>query len=168
MAALSSGGRDAQSIRGNIMRSSKLAIALAALLSALSPVSAQDAGTMGQGGAATGGHGMMCRAYERVEGQLAYIKTELRITAAQDPQWNVFANVFRANKEKQFQSCKMAQEQSRSMMSASLPESIKFKEDQLSDQLEALRVLDAALQPLYASLSKEQKKTADEILKGAP
>jgi hypothetical protein len=150
------------------MKSSKLAIALAALLSVLSPASGQDASAIGQGGAATAGQGMMCRAYERVEGQLAYIKTELRITAAQEPQWNVFANVFKANKEKQYQSCRMAQEQSRSMMSASLPESIKLKEDRLSEQLEALRVLDAALQPLYASLSREQKKTADEILKGVP
>lgn len=150
------------------MNSRKLAIASAALLSLLNPASAQDAGAMGQGGAAMAGHGMMCRAYERIDGQLAYIKTELRITAAQEPQWTVFANVFRANKEKQGQTCKMAQEQSRAMMSASLPESIRVKEDQLSEQLEALRVLDAALQPLYASLSKEQKKTADEILKGAP
>jgi hypothetical protein len=149
------------------MRSSKLAIASAALLSALSPAGAQDPGAIRQGGAATAGQAMMCRAYERVEGQLAYIKTELRITAAQEPQWNVFANVFRANKEKQYRSCRLAQEQSRSMTSASLPESIKIKEDHLSEELEALRVLDAALQPLYATLSKEQKKTADEILKGA-
>jgi len=53
-------------------------------------------------------------------------------------------------------------------MSASLPESMKIKEAQLSEQLEALRGFDAALQPLYASLTKEQKKTADEILKGGP
>lgn len=150
------------------MKSGKLSIATVALLSVLTTASAQDAGTLGQGGAGTAGHGMMCRAYERVEGQLAYIKTELKITAVQEPQWNVFANVFRSNKEKQAQSCRMAQEQSRSMMSASLPESMKMKVDQLSEQLEALRVLDAALQPLYASLSKEQKKTADDILKGAP
>jgi hypothetical protein len=150
------------------MKSSKLVIASAALLIIFGPANAQDTSAMGQGGAAPGGHGMMCRAYERVDGQLAFLKAELRITAAQEPQWNVFANIFRTNKEKQFQSCRMAQEQSRSMMSASLPESIKIKEDQLSDQLEALRVLDAALQPLYASLSKEQKKTADEILKGVP
>ncbi|MBG0792078.1 Spy/CpxP family protein refolding chaperone [Methylocystis sp. H62] len=149
------------------MRSSTLAIASAALLSVLSPAGAQDPGAIRQGGAATAGQAMMCRAYERVEGQLAYIKTELRITAAQEPQWNVFANVFRANKEKQYRSCRMAQEQNRSMMSASLPESIKIKEDHLSEELEALRVLDAALQPLYATLSKEQRKTADEILKGA-
>ena len=84
------------------MRSSKLAIASAALLSVLSPAGAQDPGAIRQGGAATAGQAMMCRAYERVEGQLAYIKTELRITAAQEPQWNVFANVFRANKEKQY------------------------------------------------------------------
>ena len=150
------------------MKSSKLAITSVALLSILSPGNAKDAGAIGQRDAAMAEQGMMCRAYERVEGQLAYMKTELRITAAQEPQWNVFADVFRANKEKQYQSCRIAQEQSRSMMSASLPESMKIKEDQLSEQLEALRGFDAALQPLYASLTKEQKKTADEILKGGP
>jgi hypothetical protein len=150
------------------MKSSKLAITSVALLSILSPVSAKDADAIGQRGAAMAEQGMMCRAYERVEGQLAYLKTELRITAAQEPQWNVFADVFRANKERQYQSCRIAQEQSRSMMSASLPESMKIKEAQLSEQLEALRGFDAALQPLYASLTKEQKKTADEILKGGP
>jgi periplasmic protein CpxP/Spy len=151
-----------------MMKSSKLAIASAALMSVMSAANAQDTGAVAQGGAATGGHGMMCRAYERVEGQLSFLKTELRITTGQEPQWNVFANIFRTNKEKQLQTCRTAQEQSRSMISASLPDSIKIKEDQLSDQLEALRVLDAALQPLYSSLSKEQKKTADEILKGVP
>jgi hypothetical protein len=150
------------------MKLSTLGMTLAAVLCLFTHANAQDAGTMGQGGTTTGGHGMMCRAYEHVDGQLAFLKTELRITSAQDPQWNVFANVFRTNKEKQYRNCRMAQEQSRSMMSASLPESIKIKEDQLSEQLETLRVLDAALQPLYASLSKEQRKTADEVLKGVP
>ena len=110
---------------------------------------------------------MVCRAYEHIDGQLGYIKEELKITAEQEPQWTVFANTFRAGKEKQGHACKMAQERSRSMLSANLTDSMKMAEDRLTEQLESLRALEAALQPLYAILSKEQKKTADEIMKGA-
>jgi hypothetical protein len=39
-------------------------------------------------------------------------------------------------------------------------------EDQLSQRLDSLRTMKAALQPLYASLGKEQKKTADQIMRG--
>lgn len=34
---------------------------------------------------------MMCRMGEHVEGRLAYLKAELKITEAQMPQWNAFA-----------------------------------------------------------------------------
>ena len=37
----------------------------------------------------------------------------------------------------------------------------------LTVRLESLRAMEAAIQPLYSILSKEQKKTADEIMKGA-
>ena len=72
------------------------------------------------------GRGMtMCRMDEHIDGQLAYLQTEeLRITEAQTPQWNVFANTFRADKEKNARLCRATEnEKSRAkMMSASLPE----------------------------------------------
>jgi len=144
------------------MKPSKLLLAALALVAALSAAYAQDAGTMSPGGPAA------CRAYDHIDGQLAFIKAELKITAAQDPQWNVFATAFRADKEKQAHLCKTAQEQNRAMMSASLPESMKMKEERLTEQLDSLRALDAAVQALYSILGREQKKTADEIMKGAP
>jgi hypothetical protein len=116
------------------------------------------------------GRGMtMCRMDEHIDGQLAYLKTELKITDAQTPQWNVFANTFRADKEKNARLCRATEnEESRlKMMSASLPESLGMMTARLTARLESLRAMEAAIQPLYAILSREQKKTADEIMKGA-
>ena len=110
----------------------------------------------------------LCRVDEHVDGQLGYIKAELKITEAQTAQWNVFADAFRADKEKQAQTCKTVQEQMRSMASAPLPDSMKIMADRLSARLESLRGMYAAIGPLYASLSQEQKKKADEIMKGVP
>ncbi len=36
------------------------------------------------------------RPFERIDGQLAYYRAELRITDAQQPQWNAFADAIRA------------------------------------------------------------------------
>ena len=50
--------------------------------------------------------------------------------------------------------------------SATLPEKLATREKMLTVHLEALRKLKAAVEPLYASFSDEQKKTADELLMG--
>jgi hypothetical protein len=114
---------------------------------------------------------MMCRAADQhIDGQLAYLKTELKITAEQTPQWNVFADAFRADKEKTARLCKSTEnEQTHAMMmSASLPESLEMTAVRLAARLESLRAMEVAVRPLYAILSPAQKKTADEIMKGAP
>jgi hypothetical protein len=126
---------------------------------------AQDApggmypGMMGRGA-------MTCRMDEHIDGDLAYLKTVLKITDAQAPQWNVFAETFRADREKRANLCKETMEQARAMKSASLLDALTMVEDQLTERLNSLRAMKGALQPLYASLSKEQKKTADEVMKG--
>ena len=60
---------------------------------------------------------MMCRMDEHIDGDLAYLKTVLKITEAQTPQWNVFADAFRADREKRADLCKDAREQVRAMRS---------------------------------------------------
>ncbi len=112
--------------------------------------------------------GGMCRMDEHIDGQLGYIQAELKITEAQVAQWNVFAEAFRSDKQKQAQACRMAQEQARSMSSAPLPDSMRMAAERLSARLDSLRAMQAAIGPLYASLNAEQKKKADEIMKGAP
>ncbi len=111
--------------------------------------------------------GAACPMNEHVDGQLGFIEAELKISEAQVPQWNVFAGAFRADKARQAQLCAMAQEQARSMETAPLPDSMAAMADRLTARLESMRAMQAAIAPLYASLSQEQKKKADEIMKGA-
>ena len=109
---------------------------------------------------------MTCQMDQYVDGDLAFLKTELKITEAQTPQWNVFAQAFSADREKRANLCRQAKEQAKDLRTASLLDVITVAEDQLSRRLDSLRTMKAALQPLYASLGKEQKKTADQIMRG--
>jgi hypothetical protein len=98
-----------------------------------------------------------------VEGRLAFLKTELKITDAQLPQWNAVADAIRAN-------AKSMSAMSDGMMGASqtttLPDKLALREKMTTAHLEALHRLKAAVDPLYAALGDEQKKTADELLMG--
>ena len=116
---------------------------------------------MGQDGMS--GMPMMAAMAGHVEGRLAFLKTELKITDAQLPLWNAVADAIRAN-------AKGMGEMSGGMMgssqTATLPEKLALREKMMTARLEALRKLKAAVDPLYAALSDEQKKTADELLMG--
>jgi hypothetical protein len=50
---------------------------------------------------------------------------------------------------------------------ARLPESLASLEEKMTAQLEAVRRVKAAVDPLYEALSDDQKKTADELDTGA-
>ena len=107
------------------------------------------------------GMGMMA---EHVEGRLAFLKTELKITDAQLPLWNAVADAIRANAKS------MSEMMSGGMMggsqTATLPDKLSMREKMMTAHLEALRKFKAAVDPLYAALGDEQKKTADELLIG--
>ena len=99
-----------------------------------------------------------------VEGRLAFLKTELKITDAQLPLWNAVADAIRANAKS------MSEIMSGGMMggsqTAALPEKLALHEKMMTAHLEGLRRLKTAVDPLYAALSPEQKKTADELVMG--
>ena len=99
-----------------------------------------------------------------VEGRVAFLKTELKITDAQLLLWNAVADAIRANAKS------MGEMMSGGMMgssqTATLPEKLALREKMMTSHLEALRKFKAAVDPLYAALSPEQKKTADELLLG--
>ena len=115
---------------------------------------------MGQDG--MGGMSMMTG---HVEGRLAFLKTELKITDAQLPLWNAVADAIRANAKSMSEMMSGAMTGG-AQPSATLPEKLATREKMLTVHLEALRKLKAAVEPLYASFSDEQKKTADELLMG--
>ena len=107
------------------------------------------------------GMSMMGAMARHVEGRLAFLKTELKITDAQLPLWNAVADAMRAN-------AKSMGDMAGGMMggseTATLPDKLAMREKMMTAHLEALRKFKAAADPLYAALSDEQKKTADELL----
>jgi hypothetical protein len=114
---------------------------------------------MGQDG--MGGMGMMMARH--VEGRIAFLRTELKITDAQQKLWNAVADVMRANAKGMGG---MASGMAMMGSAATLPDKLATREKTMAAHLEQLRTLKAAIEPLYAALSDEQKKTADELMSG--
>ncbi|WP_316230745.1 Spy/CpxP family protein refolding chaperone [Bradyrhizobium sp. SZCCHNR1051] len=119
---------------------------------------------MGQSGAEGGCAGMSGLAtIDRVEGRIAFLKTELKITDAQDAAWNAFADALRTN-------AKSLGEVRASMMPQTgagqqgLVDRLALQEKWLAARLEGTRAMKSALTNLVGTLSDEQKKTADELL----
>lgn len=111
------------------------------------------------------------RPTERIEARLAYVRTALKITGAQQPQWDAYADLARKNAkdmEQRFESRKGG--------AAGRPErqrlnSIERLERQQAFHAEAITRLNDLLaveKPLYAALSPEQRKVADVVLNARP
>ncbi len=107
---------------------------------------------------------MMAAMAGHVEGRLAFIKTELKITDAQLAVWNKFADAVRDNAKTMGQA--MQTGMTGASQSGTLPDKLALREKIMAAHLEALRNLTVAVNPLYAALSPEQKKTADELMPG--
>lgn len=100
-----------------------------------------------------------------VEGRLAFLKAELKITAAQEPQWTKFADAVRAMAKNADEAAR-ARTKGGGMRTPTTQDIIGRSEKALTTRLEAVRVVGSAFEPLYASFSDEQKKAADELLVG--
>lgn len=109
------------------------------------------------------GEGMGAGAHH-LEGRLAFLKAELKITDAQIPQWNAFADTERANA----QAMREMHRQFRPSEGAAktLPERLALEEKGLAAHLDGFRKTARALENLYNALTPDQKKTADEIVVG--
>ncbi|WP_374374229.1 Spy/CpxP family protein refolding chaperone [Dongia sp.] len=182
------------------MRSLMLAFAVAAMMTApaLAQQSNQQApqymmhqGMMGHG---MMGHGMMGMMHptQHVEGRLAFLKTELKITDAQAPQWKTYADAFRANTQRMndlmadmmpggmmMNQGMMGQgmmgqgtmnqgmmNQGRPGPLMTVPERFDRAEKHMAAHLEMLSALKGPTLDLYGVLSDEQKHVADELLMG--
>jgi LTXXQ motif family protein len=110
------------------------------------------------------GMGGMAMMAGHVEGRLAFLKTELKITEGQLPLWNGVADAIRANAKSM--SAMMSGGTMAGSQTATLPEKLALREKMMTGHLDALRRFKAAVDPLYAALSPEQKKTADQLLMG--
>lgn len=101
---------------------------------------------------------------KHVEGRLAFLKTELKITPAQEPPWTKFADIVRGM-ARNAPAAKPAMMHG-AMNASTAPDRLAHHEKTLASRLETVRALKTAVDPLYASLSDEQKKIADELLTG--
>jgi hypothetical protein len=96
-----------------------------------------------------------------VEGRIAFLKTELKITDAQLPLWNAVADAIRAApKDMSGMPCMSMMKQ----QSSTLPEALAAREKTMTAHLEAFSKFKTAVEPLYAALNDDQKKTADQLL----
>ena len=100
-----------------------------------------------------------------VEGRIAFLKTELKLTAQQTPLFDKLADEMRAG-AKTMQE-RHAQRHQASATTAPAPASALEKLERRSTAMKEITTAQdrylAAFRPLYQSLSEEQKKTADQL-----
>ena len=170
--------------RASIGRISAMAVAV--VIAIASPANAQQYygyGTMGPGMMGPGmmgpgmmGSGMMPMmgwngqgAYmcgmmtAHIEGRLAYLKTELKITDAQAPLWNAYASAARENAQAMTTRCTAMMGQAGST-GLNLPDRLDQHEQFMAAQLDALRAMNKTLNPLYAAFSDTQKQVANQLI----
>ncbi|MEP6609525.1 MAG: Spy/CpxP family protein refolding chaperone [Burkholderiaceae bacterium] len=103
---------------------------------------------------------------ERVEARLAYMRTALKITDAQQAQWNAFAETLRNQARSADQRAQQFRAQ-REQDARERPSAIaRLEHEQQRHAASATRIneLLAVERPLYLTLSAEQKAIADELL----
>jgi hypothetical protein len=104
---------------------------------------------------------------ERIEARLAYLKTALKITDAQQAQWDTFAATLRKHASEADQQVQTARAEAAARSKGTRPTAIERMErsqTRLSAAYTRMSETLAAAKPLYAALSPEQQKTADELL----
>src|SRR5262245_51418527 len=105
-------------------------------------------------------------AIDRIEGRIAFLRAELNITEAQASAWNAFADAMRTNAKKlaEVRASMMARLDAGQQQAPTMAERLDQLERSLLARLEGTRALKSAVTNLYATLSEDQKKTANELL----
>jgi DNA anti-recombination protein RmuC len=107
---------------------------------------------------------------ERVEARLAYIRTALKITSAQQAQWDTFANVLRKHASdmdqriQKFRAQHAQGAQRPDPRNVSAIERLERMQQRTAARAARMNEVLTAAKPLYASLSTEQKQVADEMI----
>ncbi len=97
-----------------------------------------------------------------IEGRIAFLKTELKITDAQAPQWEKVAAAMRENAAERRQAFEQMHHDHDKPRSAVEMLEMRARLGEFRSK-QTQRFL-AAFKPLYESFSPEQKQTADELL----
>ena len=102
-------------------------------------------------------------AIDHIEGRIAFLRAELKITDAQATVWNAFADALRSN-AKALGELRAAMMPQAGSSQPSLVDRLTRQEKWLSVRLEGTRAIKSALANLAGTFSDEQKKAADELL----
>lgn len=97
-----------------------------------------------------------------IDGRLAFLKAELHITPAQEPQWDKVAQTLRQNDQERRQSFAQLRTER-----GQPPNALQHLETRARLSAQRAQQTDrflAAFRPLYDTLSDGQKKSADELM----
>jgi hypothetical protein len=130
---------------------------------------AQPGMGMGGGGYGCDGMGPMGRQAamkfdpaERAEQRLDYMKYRLKITAEQEPLWQAFADRARAETGKGFQAMRELAGDEK----LTAPERMAKKQALMRERLDTMAGVHESFNRLYAALTPEQRKVADQYPAG--
>lgn len=103
---------------------------------------------------------------DHMDGRIAFLHAELKITAAQENAWGDFAAALRKNAQsmREAHAVMMATMAGATASGQTLMQRLDTHERMLGAHLDGVRAMKASLGKLYASLSDEQKRSADELL----
>jgi len=122
-------------------------------------------GMMGYGGMGPRMMGQaMCTKVSDIDGRLAYLKAEIKITEAQEPLWDAYSATAHDNAKAILARCTAVSQQGSSTLS--LPDRLDQYELLMSARLDALRATIKTVKPLYAALTDSQKQTVDRLFWG--
>lgn len=96
---------------------------------------------------------------DRIDGRIAFLRAEVRITDAQNQAWNSFADAIRSSRQHLLSARQLLVQSS-----GSSADRLERNERHLAERLEALRSARVAYGRLYATLDDVQKRAADEIV----
>lgn len=95
----------------------------------------------------------------RVDERLSRLRTDLKITAQQEPLWQAFAEKSKAESGKGMQAMR---DQMKGDTPAAAPERMAKMHDAMKDRLAAMESVNESFKRLYGALTPEQKAVADK------
>jgi len=100
----------------------------------------------------------------RIEGRIAFLRAELKITNAQATAFDAVANAMRENNREMRARFEARQQNQQGQPQMNLLDRLDRRQKGAEAMAAATGRLKAAWGPLYASLTDDQKKTADELM----
>jgi hypothetical protein len=102
---------------------------------------------------------------DRIEGRIAFLRAELKITDAQADAWTGFADALRANARKLAEvRATMMPKPGDGQPASTLSARLDQQEQWLATRLDGTRAMKSAFAKLDEALSDDQKKTANDLL----